>query len=148
MLKDVIAAQPLSGHRLRLRFEDGIEGVVDLGQSLSFNGVFQPLKDPAYFAALRVDSELGHCYVAQWRRPRSRCAVRQRNGAADHTGALARPPWQTYGGACASFGCYPGLVRNESSARLADVAKLADAPDLGSGSREGVGVQVPSSAPK
>ena len=59
MLKDVIAAQPLSGHRLRLRFEDGIEGVVDLGQSLSFNGVFQPLKDPAYFAAVRVDSELG-----------------------------------------------------------------------------------------
>ena len=33
-------------------------------------------------------------------------------------------------------------------ARRADVAKLADAPDLGSGSRKGVLVQVQSSAPK
>jgi hypothetical protein len=30
---------------------------------------------------------------------------------------------------------------------FADVAKLADALDLGSSSRKGVGVQVPSSAP-
>ena len=59
MLKDIIAAQPLENYRLRLRFEDGIEGVVDLGRSLSFRGVFEPLRDPAFFAQVRVDSGLG-----------------------------------------------------------------------------------------
>ncbi len=33
MLKDIVAAQPLENYRLHLRFEDGIEGVVDLGQA-------------------------------------------------------------------------------------------------------------------
>ena len=30
MLKDITSVQVLEGHRLRLRFEDGIEGVVDI----------------------------------------------------------------------------------------------------------------------
>ena len=59
MLKDVAAAQPLENHRLRLRFEDGVEGVVDLTGSLKFRGVFEPLQDPAYFAQVRVDPESG-----------------------------------------------------------------------------------------
>jgi hypothetical protein len=42
-----------------LRFEDGVEGVVDLAAQLSFRGVFEPLRDPAYFALVRVDSESG-----------------------------------------------------------------------------------------
>ena len=50
MLKDIVAAKALDGHRLHLRFEDGAEGVVDL---------FEPLRDPAYFAQVRVDPELG-----------------------------------------------------------------------------------------
>lgn len=59
MLKDVVAAIPLTDYRLRLRFEDGLEGVVDLAGVLSFNGVFAPLRDPTYFAQVRVDPELG-----------------------------------------------------------------------------------------
>jgi len=59
MLQDIIAANPLGGYRLRLRFEDGVEGVVDLGAILSFRGVFEPLKDPAYFSQVRVDPQLG-----------------------------------------------------------------------------------------
>ena len=59
MLKDIVAAQPLENHRLRLRFEDGVEGVVDLTGSLTFRGVFEPLQDPAYFAQVRVDPESG-----------------------------------------------------------------------------------------
>jgi hypothetical protein len=59
MLKDLVAARPLDGYRLYLRFEDGAEGVVDLSTQLNFRGVFEPLKDPAYFQMLRVDADLG-----------------------------------------------------------------------------------------
>ena len=59
MLKDIVAASPLSDYRLHLRFEDGVEGVVDLAPHLSFRGVFEPLRDPAYFALVRVDPESG-----------------------------------------------------------------------------------------
>jgi hypothetical protein len=59
MLKDIVAANALGDHGLHLRFEDGVEGVVDLAVHLSFRGVFAPLRDPAYFAQVRVDPELG-----------------------------------------------------------------------------------------
>jgi hypothetical protein len=58
MLKDVIAVQPLDGYRLRLRFEDDVEGVIDLA-SLGFRGVFAPLQDADYFRQVRVDPDLG-----------------------------------------------------------------------------------------
>jgi hypothetical protein len=59
VLKDIVAAEPLDGYRVHLRFEDGAEGALDLAPLLSFQGVFEPLKDHAYFRRLRVDSELG-----------------------------------------------------------------------------------------
>jgi hypothetical protein len=59
MLKDIVAAKALGDHRLHLQFEDGVEGEVDLAPHLSFHGVFEPLRDPAYFAQVRVDPELG-----------------------------------------------------------------------------------------
>lgn len=59
MLKDIVSASPLEDYRLRLRFEDGVEGIVDIGAALSFQGVFAPLRDPAYFSQVRVDPELG-----------------------------------------------------------------------------------------
>jgi hypothetical protein len=59
MLKDVTAVRPLDGYRLHLRFEDGVEGVVDLATRISFRGIFAPLKDLVYFRQVRVDSGLG-----------------------------------------------------------------------------------------
>jgi hypothetical protein len=59
MLADIVAASALGDYRLHLRFEDGVEGVVDLAPHLSFRGVFGPLRDPEYFAQVRVDPELG-----------------------------------------------------------------------------------------
>jgi len=59
MLKDIVFASPLDGYRLRIRYEDGVEGVVDLGAIVSFRGVFEPLKDPSYFSQVRVAPELG-----------------------------------------------------------------------------------------
>jgi hypothetical protein len=59
MLKDIVAAKPLGDYRLLLEFEDGVQGVVDLTDSLSFRGIFAPLRDAAYFAQVRVEPELG-----------------------------------------------------------------------------------------
>ena len=59
MLQDVVSANWQGEYRLYLRFEDGVEGVIDLSPYLSFRGVFEPLRDPAYFAQVRVDPELG-----------------------------------------------------------------------------------------
>ena len=44
---------------MHLRFEDGVEGVVDLAPDLSLRGVFEPLRGRGYFARARVDAELG-----------------------------------------------------------------------------------------
>jgi hypothetical protein len=59
MLKDIVSATSLGGYRLHLRFEDGKEGEVDVARLITFHGIFEPLKDPAYFARVRVDPELG-----------------------------------------------------------------------------------------
>jgi hypothetical protein len=45
-------------HRLRLRFEDGIEGELDFSDEV-WEGVFAPLADPAAFAQVELDRELG-----------------------------------------------------------------------------------------
>jgi hypothetical protein len=59
MLKDIVDVKPLGEYRLCLRFEDGVEGIVDLAGHLAFRGVFEPLKDPACLALVRIDHELG-----------------------------------------------------------------------------------------
>jgi hypothetical protein len=58
-IHDVVEVEPLGDHRLRLRFDDGAEGEVDLGKRLRFRGVLAPLKDPMYFAQVRVHPESG-----------------------------------------------------------------------------------------
>ena len=59
MLRDVVSAAPLANHRLRVRFDDGVEGIVDVGQMVEFTGVFEPLGDPGFFAQAHVHPELG-----------------------------------------------------------------------------------------
>jgi uncharacterized protein DUF2442 len=59
MLKDVVEVRPLGGYRVWLRFEDGVEGDLDLGQVIEFKGIFAPLRDEREFAKVRVHSELG-----------------------------------------------------------------------------------------
>lgn len=59
MLKDITAVQVLTGHRLHLRFEDGVEGEIDVAQLIEFKGVFAPLQDRAYFAQVHVNPETG-----------------------------------------------------------------------------------------
>jgi hypothetical protein len=44
-------------YRLWLRFNDGAEGEIDLREHL-IGPVFEPLRDPIAFAAVRVDPEI------------------------------------------------------------------------------------------
>jgi hypothetical protein len=83
MVVQVVEARYRGGHRLWLRFDDGVEGEVDLGEELD-GEVFEPLRDPEYFAHYRVDEtvvwpngadfapEFLHDRVLQGRAPRAR----------------------------------------------------------------------------
>ena len=59
MLVDVVQVRALGAHRLHLRFADGVEGEVDLGGMIRWEGVFAPLAEPDRFAEVRVDPTLG-----------------------------------------------------------------------------------------
>jgi hypothetical protein len=63
MLRDIVSVRPLSGHRLRLTFDDGVEGIVEVAQMVQFTGVFEPLRDRAFFDQVKVNPELG---TVQW----------------------------------------------------------------------------------
>ncbi len=52
-------AEPLGGCTVRVRFEEGTTGEVDLSYLLDYGGVFGPLRDPDYFCQLRADPEAG-----------------------------------------------------------------------------------------
>ena len=55
----VTSAVVLDHPRLRLTFEDGTGGEVDLSDLVARGGVFAPLSDPEYFSRVRVDPEGG-----------------------------------------------------------------------------------------
>jgi hypothetical protein len=59
MLRDIVQARALDGYQLAIHFEDGVEGVVNVADSVDFTGVFAPLAERAEFEAVRVDPELG-----------------------------------------------------------------------------------------
>jgi hypothetical protein len=57
-LFDITAVEVVGDHRLRLTFEDGVVGDVDFSQR-AWRGVFEPLRDPSYFARVELDREAG-----------------------------------------------------------------------------------------
>ena len=58
---NVQAVEYRGAHRLWLRFNDGTEGEVDLAAHL-VGPVFLPLRDPALFAAVRLDPGLPNAW--------------------------------------------------------------------------------------
>jgi Protein of unknown function (DUF2442) len=58
-LYDVAEVEVLGHYRLRLTFTDGLVGDVDLSHLRDLGGVFAPLRDPAFFAQVRLDPEIG-----------------------------------------------------------------------------------------
>lgn len=59
MLHDVVEARFVDAYRVFLRFDDGLQGELDLGQLLTFEGVFAPLRTVEAFAELRVNPDTG-----------------------------------------------------------------------------------------
>jgi Protein of unknown function (DUF2442) len=57
-LVDITEVEVISDYRLRLTFEDGTVGDVDFSER-EWRGVFEPLRDPAYFARVTIDREAG-----------------------------------------------------------------------------------------
>ena len=53
----VTQVEVLDDYRLRLSFEDGTTGEVDLSDLLARGGVFAQLRDVAYFRQVRVDPD-------------------------------------------------------------------------------------------
>jgi len=51
----VVGVEVLAHYRLRLTFGDGLVRDVDLGHLRDAGPVFEPLRDPAYFARVVVD---------------------------------------------------------------------------------------------
>ncbi|MBD2410562.1 molybdopterin-guanine dinucleotide biosynthesis protein A [Nostoc calcicola FACHB-389] len=63
MLKDIIAVEPRENYQLHIRFEDGVEGVIDISKIVQFTGVFAPVQNQEYFATVSVNPEYG---TIQW----------------------------------------------------------------------------------
>ena len=59
MLRDIVAVQPLEEYRLHLRFDDGIEGSIDVKDLVEFTGIFAPLQSREYFLQVKVNPEFG-----------------------------------------------------------------------------------------
>jgi hypothetical protein len=57
-LQDITGVEVIGEHRLRLVFDDGTVGEVDFTER-EWRGVFEPLRDPDYFARVTVDPEAG-----------------------------------------------------------------------------------------
>ena len=57
---DIENVEPLGEYRLRLTFADGLVSEVDLADKLEgqVGPMFEPLKDPRFFARATVDQEL------------------------------------------------------------------------------------------
>lgn len=57
----VETVRPEAGHRLAVTFTDGTSGIVDLSSRL-FGPMFEPLREPGFFAQARVDEFGAICW--------------------------------------------------------------------------------------
>ena len=58
-IPSVVSVEQTGPYRLRLRFDDGSEGEIDVRTTTTFEGVFEPLNDPGFFSQVRVDEDAG-----------------------------------------------------------------------------------------
>ena len=57
--QDVVSVKHVGEMRLRIRFDDGVEGEVDLARVMKFPGILARLRDPKFFAKVFVHPEFG-----------------------------------------------------------------------------------------
>ena len=60
-MKRITGILPLAGYRLSVEFEDGVAGTIELESEL-FGEVFEPLRDVALFAQVRLDEFGAPCW--------------------------------------------------------------------------------------
>ena len=53
-MEKITQIKVLDNYRLEILFDDGVKGVISLSDRL-FGPVFEPLKDPVFFAKAQVD---------------------------------------------------------------------------------------------
>ena len=58
-IPSVVSVEQTGPYRLRLRFDDGADGEIDVSSTTTFEGVFEPLSDPGFFSQVRVDEDAG-----------------------------------------------------------------------------------------
>jgi hypothetical protein len=59
----LLDATPVSGYRVDLRYADGLAARVDLSYLVGGGPVFEPLRDPEYFARLAI---IPGCDTIEW----------------------------------------------------------------------------------
>ena len=59
MVHEIVQVTHTGGWSLRLRFANGEVRRVDIREFVTLDGVFEPLRDEAYFAQVRVEPDLG-----------------------------------------------------------------------------------------
>ena len=56
---DVIDVKVLEDYKVKLQFEDGSVGVVDISKVVPFEGIFEPLNDKHFFDQVSVNPDIG-----------------------------------------------------------------------------------------
>jgi len=56
---DVIAVEVVKDYIVRLEFDDGYYGIVDISEIIPFKGVFKPLNNKKFFSNVVVNPEIG-----------------------------------------------------------------------------------------
>jgi hypothetical protein len=59
MCPDIVAFELRGASRLHLRFADGAAGEVDIAEIITFDGVFTPLREQAFFDRVYLDPDWG-----------------------------------------------------------------------------------------
>nr|WP_069790889.1 DUF2442 domain-containing protein [Cyanobacterium sp. IPPAS B-1200]OEJ78549.1 molybdopterin-guanine dinucleotide biosynthesis protein A [Cyanobacterium sp. IPPAS B-1200] len=62
MLQDIIQVKALENYQLYIKFEDNIDGVIDISKIIKFTGIFTPLKELDYFQTVKLNPEWGTVY--------------------------------------------------------------------------------------
>jgi len=52
-MKKIVSVEPLPDYRLKLRFEDGVEGEIDLSREVD-KEIFSAWRDPKHFASVKI----------------------------------------------------------------------------------------------
>jgi len=98
MINRVIRVIPLPNYRLRVEFDDGVAGTVDLSQEL-VGEVFEPLRDESVFRQVAIDDYGAVCWPdgpdlapdAIYAEIAGKTRVRRRSVHKPETAALSKP---------------------------------------------------------